>query len=291
MTLESMDIETLIEEFTSIVEEALSVQESLYSSYQPCHIFNIEINDCKHILVLFVSDIHLGSIYTDYSKVLKFWNFILQKENIYLILNGDFIDNFDVPSTKHLIAGVNSQLLTPELQRELLIKFISALVAKKKLLACVLGNHESFSHQYPYFRIIQNVPLSSNRMLLNLKVAYQTYKIALIHKSRFNSILNPLHSSYRELTTLYPDADIVVTSHTHLPAFSVLPYPANGKYLERVLIKTGTLKVDSYTTSNFAHPSPTESAIPCVVLNPLARKITPFMNYEDAYRFLLISIP
>lgn len=291
MAFETENIELLINEFMETVEEINELKESLYSDYQPNHIFRVEIDDFKHIMILFASDLHFGSIFTEYSHILKLWNFILKKDNVYLCVNGDFIDNFDLASVKHLISGINSQIITPELQRDLFVKFISALTIRNKLIACVLGNHELFSHQFPYFKMLQNIPVASNRMMLNLKLCCQSYKIAMIHKSRFNSIFNPLHSNYRELTVMYPDADIVVTSHTHLPAMSILPYPNNGRYLERILLKTGTLKVDYYTTSNFSHPPILNSSIPCVVLNPIQRKMIPFLNYEDAYRFMLISNP
>lgn len=283
-------IETLIDSFISYLEEISDTKEKLYSDYQSSHCFSIEITEYKHVMIMFVADLHIGSIYTNYQKVIEFWKFILEKDNVYVILNGDLIDNFDLPLTRY-ISGINSQVITPELQRELFLKFLNALIAKKKLLACVLGNHEAFSPQFPYFKLIQNIPVSPNRMLLNLKVSFQRYKIALVHKSRFNSILNPLHSNWRELTTMYPDADIIVTSHTHLPAFSVIPYPDNGKYIERVLIKTGTLKIDPYTTSFFSHPPDLNLAIPSVVLSPIGREITPFLNYRDAYRFMLLSYP
>lgn len=285
------NIETLIDLFIAYLEEISDVRDKFYSEYQPSHCFSIRIDELKHIMIMFAADLHFGSIYTNYSKIIEFYKFILEKDNVYVIINGDIIDNFDLPSTKHLIAGINSQIITPELQRDLFLKFLNALIQKKKLLACVLGNHEAFSHQYPYFKLIQNVPVSSNRMLLNIKLSLQEYKIALVHKSRFNSILNPLHANLRELTTMYPDADIIVTSHTHLPALSVIPYPKSGKYAERILIKTGTFKIDPYTTSFFSHPPDLELTIPCVVLSPIERKITPFLNYYDAYKFLLISYP
>jgi hypothetical protein len=84
----------------------------------------------------------------------------------------------------------------------------------------------------------------------------------------------------------YPDADVVVTSHTHNPIITIYQYPSEGLLKERILIKTGTLKKDPYQISNFNEPN-TDHAIPAVVFSSLKRKLIPFLDYEDAIKFMI----
>jgi predicted phosphodiesterase len=284
--MEDTTLDDLLADFEDLISNIETTKE-IYSDYTPQHIYTKDMDVWNDIMIIFSSDIHLGSIYTDYKKLIEIWTTIIQNDRMYLAVVGDFIDNFDLNSVKLLQAGVNSQLLTPLIQRDIFTKYIQALAAKGKLLACVLGNHEMFSHQYPYFQMLQNLPVSANRMFLKLKVGINEYKIALIHKSRYNSYMNPIHSCYRELTLFYPDADIVVTAHTHLPAMAVIPYPSDGYYKNRVLIKTGTLKtLDPYTLANFSHELDTSVSLPCVILSYLHHSITPFNRIDDARKFL-----
>lgn len=264
--------------------QRLEKMRDLYTEYLPRHVFEHKIDVYHDIIVLFISDWHLGSIYTSYQKASEIWDAILSNDRVYVVVDGDMIDNFEVASTKLLQAGISSQLITPALQREILMECLSVLKEKGKLLAVVLGNHESFTQQYP-FSAISGIPVALNRMFLKLKIGFTEYKIAVVHKSRYNSTLNPLHSSQRELTVLYPDADVVVSAHTHLPVVATYPYPYEGRYVDRVLIKLGTIKSDEYTTAYFSHVLDFDIS-PSIIFGYLDRKMTVFTKIEDAIRFL-----
>ncbi|MEM7827827.1 MAG: metallophosphoesterase [Candidatus Aenigmatarchaeota archaeon] len=267
--------------------QRLEKMRDLYTEYLPRHVFEHKIDVYHDIIVLFISDWHLGSVYTDYQKASEMWDAILGNDRVYVIVDGDMIDNFEVASTKLLQAGISSQLITPALQREILMECLNVLKEKGKLLAIVLGNHESFTQQYPF--AISCIPVALNRMFLKLKIGFTEYKIAVVHKSRYNSTLNPLHSSQRELTVLYPDADVVVSAHTHLPVVATYPYPHEGRYVDRVLIKLGTIKSDEYTTAYFSHALDFDIS-PSIVFGYIDRKMTVFTKLEDAIRFIKRTI-
>lgn len=239
-------------------------------------------------LLVFSSDVHFGSIYTDYQKLSEIWNAVMTTDDVYLIINGDFIDNFETPVPKLLLAGINSQLIPPSRQRYFYEKYLDTLSSQGKILAMVFGNHEEFSNLELFRNISLKVPVSANRMELNLNFGNYEVCIALIHKSRFNSYLNPTHSSQRELMLNHPYADIVCTSHTHLPSLMVYPYPKKGEGLTpRILIKTGTLKnSDSYTFKYFNPHQVSHISTPAVLILPQEKKLIPFMNFEDGLRIL-----
>jgi len=278
-------VESFVSEINNIFKKLTEFQE-LYKEYTPRNVFEIDMKTYNPIVIIFSSDIHFGSIYTDYTKIINLWKDIVNRNRLYLIVVGDFIDNFDLLSIKHLQAGINSQLITPQLQRDIFVQYIQTLADLNKIIACVLGNHEVYSKKYPYYSFLKNVPVYSNRMLLKINVGSESYKIALIHQSKFNSSINPAYSNLMELMNNYPDADVVVTSHTHNPIITIYPYPSEGLLKERILIKTGTLKKDPYQISNFNEPN-TDHAIPAVVFSPLKRKLIPFLDYEDAIKFMI----
>lgn len=241
----------------------------------------------KKAAILFLSDVHLGSIYTDYEALRDMWQWILQTENLYIIIVGDFIDNFAAPVPKLLLAGSETQIISPEVQRQLYKTYLLALQERGKILGAVLGNHEGFAAIDLWFDGSLKFPVEKNRLYLWLKIGEQEYRVALIHKSRFNSVINPSHSSLRELHLNYPDADIVCTSHTHSPSVTKLQYPRDGQLLERILIKTGTLKNDPYSAQFFspAGIADPESAMPCVVLHPHKRRML-HADFYDAIDFV-----
>ncbi len=254
------------------------------------HYKTLDIQTEKPIAIIFSSDTHFGSIHTNVAEIKNVLNTILENDNVFLAVNDDFIDNFETPVPKLLLAGINSQILSPAKQREFYKNFIELLGENKKLLAVVIGNHEEFSGQNPYIQTLfqYQVPLGINRLLLNLKLNNEVeYKIAMVHKSRFNSILNPVHSSHRELTLYYPTADVVCTSHTHFPAIYTFPYPKDDELFDRILIKTGTFKdKDAYTFKYFNPYKVSHMSTPAVVLYPNQRKMIGFFRYQDAVEFV-----
>jgi len=276
-------------EVLDYAEFLIETENELFDS-QPDfeHYKTLNIQTEKPIAIIFSSDIHFGSVHTNIAEIKNILNILLENDNVFLLVNGDFIDNFEVPVPKLLLTGINSQILSPAKQREFYKDFLELLSEHKKIIAVVIGNHEEFSGQNPYIQTLfqYQVPVGINRLLLNLKLNEIEYKIAMVHKSRFNSILNPVHDSHRELMLYYPTADIVCTSHTHFPALYVFPYPKDDILLDRILIKTGTFKdKDAYTFKYFNPYKISHMSTPAVVLYPDQRKMIGFFRYQDAVEF------
>jgi predicted phosphodiesterase len=278
--------ERYIEEVFSHLIAAQKAQNELFDKKPVEAVKRVELPN-KKSAILFLSDVHLGSIYTDYAAIRDMWQWILTTENLYVVIVGDFIDNFAAPVPKLLLAGAESQLISPEVQRQLYKTYLLALQERGKILGAVLGNHEGFAALDLWFDGQLKFPVETNRLYLWVTVGGQEYKIALVHRSRFNSIINPSHSSLRELHLNYPDADVVVTSHTHSPSVTKLLYPRDGQLLERILLKTGTLKNDPHS-SQFFSPSgigDTDGVMPCVILHPHKRRML-HADFYDAIDFV-----
>lgn len=280
--------ETFVFEMIDLLEFSSETMQELTGEEKPkfSHEFNIESN--KPIVVIFSSDVHFGSIYTDLSKLRSILEFVFDHPSVYLAVNGDYIDNFELPVPKLLLAGINSQIIPPAKQRMWYEALIDELSEKRKLVGVTVGNHDEF-YSNDFIRIImsKNISVSQNRMLLNLKIGNIAYQIGMVHKSRFNSIINPAHSSLRELQLNFPTADVIVTSHTHLPAMAILPYPNGEKITERILIKTGTLKNQDPYTFKFFNPYPVSHiSTPAVVFYPNERRMIPFFKFEDAISYI-----
>lgn len=276
-----------VEKFLQSIQSIKSSIEEITPETFKCNV-DVIIETEKPICLIFSSDVHFGSIFTDYDMLIEIWKTILTTPNTYLAINGDFIDNFELPVPKLLLAGINSQLIPPVLQRRFYIDYLESLVEENKIIAMTLGNHEEFAGLEVYSQIYDRINIGLNRLMVNMLVGDEEYKIALIHKSRFNSVLNPVHSSLRELHLNYPFVDVVVTSHTHIPSLQTYPYPKNEKGHEIVyLIKTGSLKnKDTYTYKFFNHYAVSQISTPAIVFYPNVKKMVGFHDFRDAINFL-----
>lgn len=259
-----------INDILNIFRELKRIKETIYCKTEDIQsTLNYVIEENKPVVVVFFSDWHLGSIWTNYSNIVDVWIKTMEHSEVYVVFAGDIVDNFE---NLLFFQTVNSQIITPEKQKEILIKMFKILAYKKRLLVAVLGNHERYIKDFD--EMLQSVPIAVNRIYFKIRVFLQEYKIAVVHKSKFSSNSYPIHSAFRELMMTYPGADIVVTAHTHVPGLCVCYYPQG----EKILVKTGTFKNGLYENS---FP---EGLSPCVILYPVEKKVVPFMRLKDAIK-------
>lgn len=267
----SLGVNELIDGMQKIADEHNAICSKIFTTAA-----TVEVE--ANMKIMIVSDVHLGSKFTDY-KLLKSLYTDLKNNDFKVLLNGDLIDNYP-PNGRLAKVGVDEQIIPPSMQRELYQKLLEDLAANQKLIAINIGNHEEFSdldflgnfkRKYP------EIPLFLNRGRLFLLVGNgRKYEIALVHKSRFNSFLNPTHSAIRELTLTFPGADAIITSHTHIAAYQLHPY--NGRQIH--LIKTPSFKQGDPFAVRYYDLNEYETLIQCLVIGD---KIT----YVNDYRTLL----
>lgn len=266
-----------------LVQELKELKETIEGFEEPVLLSDVVEHEFdKPVCIVFLSDLHVGSVHSDYERLEGIVKELFSQEGVYVVINGDLIDNFDVPVPKLALEGASSQILSPAKQRAIAKKLLMFL--KDKLLAFVIGNHEEFSSLD--FLSTVKVPMGLNRLVVELKIGKKTYNIAIVHKSRFNSIINPTHAGIRQLHLLYPYADVIALGHTHAPTVATVFYPKDMRegLTPRIILNSGSLKnLDAYTYKHF-NPYPVSNlSVPAVVFTQ--ERAVPFARVEDALLF------
>jgi len=190
-----------------------------------------------------LNDSHMGSVFTDYERLIADYKVVKETPNFYTITNGDEIDNFLVDTAQ--AAGVYEDSISPEQQALLVQRLFRELAGQEKLLLCSFGNHNDFiqksglSFEGTWLRDLP-CPVFNCGGLLNLKFGSQEYKIATTHRFWGFSRLNPTNACKRFMEHAYPDADIVYLGHSHQKEY--LSFQRGGK--ERLAIIGGCYKTD-----------------------------------------------
>lgn len=88
------------------------------------------------IIIYPISDIHLGAS----EHLAKEWNTfcdsVLEQPNVYIILNGDLINN----ATRSSVSNIFEETMRPREQKKLMAEMLSPI--KSRILCAVSGNHE-----------------------------------------------------------------------------------------------------------------------------------------------------
>lgn len=92
--------------------------------------------DIKELEILIFADEHIGDPRCDTKYLQERIEYVKTHENAYCILGGDLMDN----ATKTSIGDTYSQTLSPMQQMDQIVDLFKPI--KKKILGCVLGNHE-----------------------------------------------------------------------------------------------------------------------------------------------------
>lgn len=217
------------------------------------------------VCIAFVADLHLGSPGVDYERVFREAKLIADTPGMYLMLNGDMLDNFIIP--KLVAARYESEVTIPE-EWVLVRRYLK--IIGRKLLVSVGGNHERWSwilSGIDYFADVlkQTVPRAiiydSDDVALTLKVGRAAFPLRLRHVWRGRSIYNVTHGI--ELAHRFDGGFLVgVGAHTHASGV-VRTFNASGENGMAVLC--GSYKaVDSFARRS-GFPKPNRSAAMAVL--------------------------
>lgn len=284
--------EHVLPEFLDLKISSLSWREALTTIRQEQdlvskadvgqHEATVKISTDDPIILVPTADWHLGSLGTDYGAFERDLDFILQTPNLYLIDVGDGIDNFHNFKSAEAVLG---QAIPPKVQRLLLEKILEELVNQGKLIARTWSNHmEGFDERVfggSIDRINELCPYLKDDGRLHLTVGETTYHIMAKHIFSGKSIYHVNQGAKRSARLEWPDADILISAHTHDgPEFDFFNY--NGRKV--LAAKVGTYKVNDSHARRYRGPSPTNST-QGIVLFPEMRKIVPFDDVRDAVRY------
>ena len=233
------------------------------------------------IIILPLSDLHIGALGTDYELLLSFNDFLLKHDSIYTILVGDIADNF--VSFKNKLA-MHQMILSPEEQDQFVESWIKEI--KHKILSAFWGNHEEMeeraSGRNAIKRILShNVPYVNGIGRVKLNINNEEYRICATHKTRYYTSLNMTHGLKRLAQMELPDEDIYIAGDKHVPDMEV----AFQRGQRQTFLQLGTLKTeDSYSKRYFSYF--TSSAMPCVALDSRKHQVTPFWTLDEAMEYV-----
>jgi len=233
------------------------------------------------ILLVFMSDLHVGSRFTDYEALYKHVNLISETPNVYVFLLGDLHDNFVIPTMNRTWDSI----ITPKEQKYMCKDIATKL--KGKVLVSLIGDHEMFSEYMANYNIVDDIVDILNCVFLGfgglvyLRVNDIEYKIGIRHRYRYNSSLNLTHTVKRMLEREF-DADIGVIAHGHVA--DIEQAPLRGRY--RVFIRSGTYKPEDRYLQLKGFDGVVGTKVPCVLLSSKSKKAITFLDLETAIETL-----
>jgi len=234
--------------------------------------FNVNIPD-KSIIV-FLADWHVGSRYTEYEKLSLMIDDINRYENVYVLILGDLIDNFNVK-----VSSLGNQALIPLMKQKQIVEYYVEKLADK-CIGMAQGNHEERSvitDDYDFTEYMAR-KFKVNYLgfvgMLNIDLGLTDKKLRILagHKYKGYSMYNPVHQCIRAKREIDPTADVVVYAHQHVKAMLFV----NNQYY----IQCGTYQRTSRWAQSVGYDPRNEIGANAIFINN--GKIIPYQNAEDA---------
>ena len=236
--------------------------------------------------VLLATDIHWGSIHTNYQQLERHLNIVEKTPNFGMVSNGDDVDNFN--SALHA-SGMTENPLPPTTQAGMIAERLRKLDDQEKIGVMSFGNHNDFTFEtsniqwHDAFLRTFKAPIFAAGGLLRIILGKQEYKMGITHQYWGKSKLNPTNSPKRLMEYEFPQADIVFTGHTHQSSYE--HFDRGGK--EVVAVVGGTYKNldDPYARKKGIGRRPGKPGI-TAMLWPDERKMEVFKDIETARTFI-----
>jgi len=129
-----LDMNLKDRDYTNVWSSILDFQGALDEKSIEQKSVHINIKTKKWIGIAFVGDLHIGNMATDYKAMLSHRDMIAKTDNLYVVLNGDYCDNY-IPSSH--VSGMFEALFPPAVQKNLAKDYITSI--RSKVLALVAG--------------------------------------------------------------------------------------------------------------------------------------------------------
>jgi hypothetical protein len=238
----------------------------------------IKIATDEPVFVLFLSDSHLGDWATDYDLFERITDEILSTPNLYVALLGDMVNlAIAMRSVGEVTSG---NLLPPELQVEYFTSWMDDV--KDRILFATWSNHDIMREE-------KGTGISAFRSIQERRVVYhngighpdvvvggETYRLAVSHRFRGNSIENPCHATMRYLRREGHDRELAAMGDIHQPGIIKFNHGPTPK----VAINTGSTQLNStYARRHFSLF--TSPVMPGVLLHPDRHQMTPYWSVSE----------
>jgi hypothetical protein len=258
--------------------EHLERTQELYAKAAQTQTFaEITLPGERPVCILPWSDLHWGGSGVDYKIFRTTTDEILATPDLYVALVGDLVE-FAIKLRS--VAEICAQIVGPDKQVQFLENWLDEI--KPKLILATFGNHDfDRSEAAEGFSIVKK--MLAHRTICfsgighaDIRVGEQVYKMAISHKFRGFSYLNPTHAGARYLRMQGIDREIAIQGDIHQPAFSQY-YDGPVK---RVSMVAGTLNVQSTYAQRYFSIF-TQPYYPVLELHNKQHLFTPFENLQS----------
>lgn len=215
-------------------------------------------------VVALMSDLHLGSPYTDYKSILEDTDIIEDTEGMHLVVVGDERDNFILRGLSSARFGAEMSLPSElQMYRDWLQR------VEDKTLAYVTGNHDLWTYKTSGLDVAQmllpeNVLYDPHVLRMKWHINGFDYKVKLRHKWPGTSIYNWTHGIERAWRD--EPFDIGIGGHTH-QATLCREFVRDGQL--RLAILMGTYKnLGDKFGDQIGHPASPHKGSAAVMFHP-----------------------
>ena len=246
---------------------------------------HMRIKTDKWIGIAFQGDLHLGNMATNYEQLLIDKEMIQTSDNVYLVINGDYCDNYIAGSHT---GGAFEALFPPAVQKDLAKDYIESV--KDKVLALVAGCHDLWSLKIDDFDLTEYLSKHANAVYLGsggdlyLQVGAVEYKIKMRHKYRFNSSDNATHT-VKKLFEKEGGFDCGCISHNHIAAMEECMKEGPDGSQKRIFLRSGSYKTTDRYSSQMGFKD-ASNGVPIVLFNPKERKMRGFQDLREGIDYL-----
>jgi len=268
-------------EFQSIDEFIEANQETDVHCKESIGYDEVSININERCIIVPWGDWHIGNEQTRHTQLALDARFIKEHSNIYVVMMGDYTDNFKKLSPG---SGVYEQIL-PIPEQKQRVEFIVRYL-KDKILGIVIGCHDSWMYDSDAFDFAQYLANKCKGYwmgfngVFNLKVGKVTYRLYVSHKFQRWSSDNNVHglkNSFRNLE----DFDIAFGAHRHIPAVE------HAWIRKRWFtgIRCSSYKVTDHFINHKELPK-SPYCLPCVLLEADRKNVIAFKDLRTAVNYL-----
>jgi len=239
------------------------------------------MKDDKPIAVTFFSDIHLGSYGMAYEQLQGDIKAIKNTEGMYVVHNGDEINNFIIGRLQGLS---RHDALQPDDQWMFLKLMFKELAPKT--LAATRGNHTDWTPMLTAIDYRSEICDSLSILdvghggKIYITLGGIMYTVMVRHKYKFESGSNQYNAVVKMFENFGP-FDVGVIGHTHTSG--IANFNRQGK--DFVAIRPGSYKIHDEYAEEWGW-APAKSLSPTVILFPTEKRMVIFDNCQEASEYL-----
>ena len=230
------------------------------------------------IKIACISDVHYGALEHMEREWKNFIQKVLADPNMYLILNGDLINN----NTRSSVGSPWDDTVRPREQKKHMVEFLKPV--KDRLLCCVSGNHERRSlkdaDDDPTYDIMAKLDLEDiyrqNAAFMKLQLgqhgnstdkAEATYRFAVTHGSGGGVYTGATVNRNERWGNVIEGLDCLVVGHTHKGTVTRPSKIVFDPYNNKVTMKD-YLVVSSVAWQNYGEYALQKMLLPATTGNP-----------------------